>query len=582
MAVTLALSDRIFSCDRSKSLYASRAVCGGRPHKYKGYDKSKLEKAVLDVSSGVLSTRRAALEYGIPQSTLSDNVRGRVCPGTLSGRKKYLSDIEEEELVAFITNAAEIGYAYTVKEIMFLVQEVIDQKGIQSNLSHGWWEGFKARHPSIVRRRPEPVTALRSQCAQPSVLQKYFDLLECTLKDNNLTDRPAQIFNMDETGMPLDPKAPYIVCSRGQKHPSFMNAGSKVQITVLSCCSAAGYTIPPFVIFDRKSLKAELTIGEVPGTMYGLSESGWVDSELFHLWFENHFLVYAPAARPLLLIMDGHSSHYNPDTIHKAAEERVIVFCLPPNTTHRTQPLDKGCFSPLKSHWKYECSAYLKANPGKVVTRYQFSELFGKAWVKGMTMKNIIGGFKVTGIYPFNPEALLPKSSSPIPSRFCDLSARTGLKFIPLFSPLPSRYKTRDEVNDTDPIVPTVDDSFTQEEIALFSRRFEEGYDIFDERYEEWKRRNQISSTNCPSPDVSLVAESNTLPHHTKLFRRLMQEPPSVSQGKTSQAKTSARVLTSQESIQMLNEKRKKKNEEAAEKEKRKQEREERKRAKQG
>ena len=61
-----------------------------------------------------------------------------------------------------------------------------------------------------------------------------------------------------------------------------------------------------------------------------------------------------------------------------------------------------------------------------------------------------------------------------------------------------------------------------------------------------------------------------------------MQEPPSVSQGKTSQAKTSARVLTSQESIQMLDEKRKKKNEEAAEKEKRKQEREERKRAKQG
>ena len=125
-------------------------------------------------------------------------------------------------------------------------------------------------------------------------------------------------------------------------------------------------------------------------------------------------------------------------------------------------------------------------------------------------MKNIIGGFKVTGIYPFNPEALLPKSSSPIPSRFCDLSARTGLKFIPLFSPLPSRYKTpREEVNDTDPIVPTVDDSFTQEEIALFSRRFEEGYNIFDEHYEEWKRRNQISSTNCPSPDVSLVAERN-------------------------------------------------------------------------
>jgi len=35
------------------------------------------------------------------------------------------------------------------------------------------------------------------------------------------------------------------------------------------------------VIFDRKNLNQELTIGEIPGTMYGLSlGSGWIDTEL--------------------------------------------------------------------------------------------------------------------------------------------------------------------------------------------------------------------------------------------------------------------------------------------------------------
>ena len=67
---------------------------------------------------------------------------------------------------------------------------------------------------------------------------------------------------------------------------------------MLACCNAAGYTIPPLVIFDRKTLKPEMTVGEVPGTMYGLSSSGWIDTELFELWFAHHFLAHAPPVRP--------------------------------------------------------------------------------------------------------------------------------------------------------------------------------------------------------------------------------------------------------------------------------------------
>lgn len=32
------------------------------------------------------------------------------------------------------------------------------------------------------------------------------------------------------------------------------------------------------------------------------------------------------------------TSHFNPVTIRRAAEERVIIFCLPPNTMHKTHP----------------------------------------------------------------------------------------------------------------------------------------------------------------------------------------------------------------------------------------------------
>jgi len=99
-------------------------------------------------------------------------------------------------------------------------------------------------------------------------------------------------------------------------------SGNKSGITILACASAAGNTILPFVIFDRKNLNQKLTFGEISGTIHGLSAgSGWIDTELFRNWFDWHFLQYAPAGRPLLLLLDGHSTHYQPEVVRLAASK---------------------------------------------------------------------------------------------------------------------------------------------------------------------------------------------------------------------------------------------------------------------
>ena len=82
-------------------------------------------------------------------------------------------------------------------------------------------------------------------------------------------------------------------------------------MSVLGCANAVGQAIPPMVIFDGKYLNYQWTLGEVPGTYYGMSGKGWTDQELFRHWLKDHFLKYAVAQRPLFLLMDGHSSHYD-------------------------------------------------------------------------------------------------------------------------------------------------------------------------------------------------------------------------------------------------------------------------------
>ena len=124
--------------------------------------------------------------------------------------------------------------------------------------------------------------------------------------------------------------------------------GNKSQLTVIACVSAIDQCIPPFVIFDTKRLNMVWRNGEVVGTSYGLSSNGWVDSELFRGWLSEHFLSPAVNASPLLLLLGGHSSHYQPQLIKYAREFGVIMFCLPPHTTHKSQPLDVSVFKSLK------------------------------------------------------------------------------------------------------------------------------------------------------------------------------------------------------------------------------------------
>ena len=459
-----------------------------RPMKYKAWTNENLERACHAVMQEGVSLRRAAEEYQIPKSTIQDHVSGKVFLGSKSGRQ-YLTESEEKELVTFILRSARIGYPRTRKQIIGLVQYILEQKGHTVSVTSGWWNSFSKRHPEVSLRTPEDFSHARHHYARSETVHNYFDLLEETIISNELESTPSLIFNCDETGMPLNAKPPKVAVKTGTKHSRCVTTGDKSQITVLACCSAAGFILPPFVIFDHKVLKPELCVGEVNGTMYGLSDSGWINSELFELWFLHHFLPHAPAGRPLLLLLDGHSSHYNPTVIRKAAEERVIIFCLPPHSSHETQPLDKGPFGPLKSCWREVCHKFMSENPGKIVTRFTFSQLFNEAWTKAMTIQNISAGFRSTGIYPLNRNALLP----PPQEEENSLAERTGLKFIPLYSPM--KRKSTPKVL-----------RFSEEEEKRFQKRYEEGYDLKDDmRYNNWKEihypepQDKAVETDCDS-----------------------------------------------------------------------------------
>ena len=199
------LKERVYRSSCIGSMPTTNSICA-RTSTYKDWAPFQMDKAVTAVVNEGLSIRRAALQYGVPKSSLGDRISGRVKPGAVSGPQKYLSTEEENELVRHLSRCASIGYAKSRKEVLTLVQRIIDSRGIQRNVSSGWWESFCRRHPSLTLRTAVPLSLTRAKASDPEMLSRYFDLLEKTMEENHLTGKPGQIFNMDESGMPLDPK----------------------------------------------------------------------------------------------------------------------------------------------------------------------------------------------------------------------------------------------------------------------------------------------------------------------------------------------------------------------------------------
>ena len=105
-------------------------------------------------------------------------------------------------------------------------------------------------------------------------MKQYFDLLEDTLTQNDLLNHPVKLYNVDETGMPLDPKSPNILTKKGVEKIRNRTSGRKGQIIFVACGNAASQVIPPMLIFDAKKLNHAWRANEIPGTRYGLSDKG--------------------------------------------------------------------------------------------------------------------------------------------------------------------------------------------------------------------------------------------------------------------------------------------------------------------
>lgn len=369
--------------------------------------------AVLSKSAGY---RKAALLYGVPQTTLERHVakirKGELSLNSTPGNfKPVFSKQEEDELVRYIKEMEKRLFGLTTVVLRKLAYQLAEKNGKAHNFNRDkeiagvdWMKGFLKRHPDLSIRKPEATSAARAMGFNKVAVDKFYSLLGEIYDKYNLT--PERIYNCDETGISCVSKTKSkIIAEKGRKQVGSLSSAERGQtITVEVCFNAAGTYMPPMLIFPRQRMKQELLDRAPPGTTAECNVRGWMTTETFMTWFQR-FVNFSGAslATPVLLLLDGHVTHtQNIEVIEHARKNGVVMLCFPPHCTHRLQPLDVGFMKPLSVYYDHACTNWLRSHPGRVISTFQISEIFADAYIQAATMSTAINAFKKCGIWPFN------------------------------------------------------------------------------------------------------------------------------------------------------------------------------------
>ena len=318
---------------------------------------------------------------------------------------------QEETLVARIKALDSKFFGISRKQLMIVVFQYASQNKIPHPFNENkkmagdkWVKDFCKRH-SLTLRQPEKCSLGRAMGFNRIQFDAFHENLEKVMNENPYLDA-SDIFNMDETNVSTVPsKLPKVISPKGKRLVSKVVSQERGEsVTAICSVSATGYYIPPALIFPRKRYKPEFCDRTPPNTLGMVSDSGFINSDLFMTWLE-HFVKYATPSqqRKKLLILDNHVSHCSLSAVEYCRDKGIILLSLPPHASHKLQPLDVSFFGPLKKSISEECDRWITQNPGRAITIYQVGEIFGTAYSKTASIEKAVSSFRATGIFPRNP-----------------------------------------------------------------------------------------------------------------------------------------------------------------------------------
>jgi hypothetical protein len=139
----------------------------------------------------------------------------------------------------------------------------------------------------------------------------------------------------------------------------------------------AGWSIPPFLVVQGVNhLKNWYSESALPyDWVITPTTNGWTNNETGLDWLKHLDKHTALRAKGIpvyqMLVLDGHESHESAAFQEYCKSHNIITLGLPAHSSHLTQPLDVGCFAPLKQAYSRQIEGFIKAHINHI-TKLEF------------------------------------------------------------------------------------------------------------------------------------------------------------------------------------------------------------------
>ncbi len=356
-----------------------------------------------------LSVRCAARIYNAPEATVRTRRAGAQPRRDCTANAMKMKAVEEDVILKHILDMDTRGYPPRLADVTAMANSLLAERdgGVVGN---HWANNFVNRRPELKVKLNRRYDYKRALCEDPKVIQDWFRLVENTKAKYGITNKDT--YNFDETGfqMGIISTGSVVTNSERRGRPKSKQPGNREWVTAIVTVGGAGQTVPPYIIFGGKHhLSAWYQEESLPSDwVIAVSENGWTTDEHGLAWIR-HFNKHTEGHTVggyRLLILDGHGSHSSAEFDRHCKDNKIITLCMPPHSSHLLQPLDVGCFSPLKVAYGRQAERLIR-NHVNHITKLEFLPCFIAAYNATITKSNILGGFRGAGLIPFDPEAVI-------------------------------------------------------------------------------------------------------------------------------------------------------------------------------
>jgi len=109
---------------------------------------------------------------------------------------------------------------------------------------------------------------------------------------------------------------------------------------------------------------------------------------------------------PIILFVDGHSSHMSLPLSDFSQAKQIELEALKANATHILQPLDVTFFRAFKSSWQQNCMEVYRKNNLLSIKKHQFAKILKNTLQNMKVDKTLQNGFQICRLCPFNENAV--------------------------------------------------------------------------------------------------------------------------------------------------------------------------------